>query len=322
MTQSLEHAMRAFGPALPLGVAYSGGADSTALLLACVARWPGRVVAIHVNHGLQSAAQQFEQHCQETCARLAVPLHIAKVAAQPAPGQSPEDAARIARYKAFESLAGTRIAGDAIQSIALAQHADDQVETMLLALSRGAGMAGLSGMPAHWQRGGLHFHRPLLQVAGKTLREWLAQQGESFVDDPTNADVRYTRNHIRAQVMPALEAVFPQFRDTFTRSARHAAQANTLLEELASEDWSQIAHAELQLPLIRPLQAISVARQANVIRHWLKTLYGEIPQAAQLSELLRQIKACTTRGHRIHLKVGSGHVQRRGSTLVWLKELE
>ena len=109
---------------------------------------------------------------------------------------------------------------------------------MLLALSRGAGMAGLSGMPAHWQRGGLHFHRPLLQVAGKTLREWLAQQGESFVDDPTNADVRYTRNHIRAQVMPALEAVFPQFRDTFTRSARHAAQANTLLEELASEDWS------------------------------------------------------------------------------------
>ena len=80
MTQSLEHAMRAFGPALPLGVAYSGGADSTALLLACVARWPGQVVAIHVNHGLQSAAQQFEQHCQETCARLAVPLHIVKVA--------------------------------------------------------------------------------------------------------------------------------------------------------------------------------------------------------------------------------------------------
>ena len=322
MTQSLEHAMRAFGPALPLGVAYSGGADSTALLLACVARWPGQVVAIHVNHGLQSAAQQFEQHCQETCARLAVPLHIAKVAAQPALGQSPEDAARIARYKAFESLAGTRIAGDAIQSIALAQHADDQVETMLLALSRGAGMAGLSGMPAHWQRGSLHFHRPLLQVAGKTLREWLAQQGESFVDDPTNADVRYTRNHIRAQVMPALEAVFPQFRDTFTRSARHAAQANTLLEELASEDWTKVAHAEMQLPLIRPLQAISVARQANVIRHWLKTLYGEIPQAAQLSELLRQIKACTTRGHRIHLKVGSGHVQRRGSMLVWLKERE
>jgi tRNA(Ile)-lysidine synthase len=317
MTQSLDQAMRAFEPALPLGVAYSGGADSTALLLACAERWPGGVLAVHVNHGLQAAAPAFEQHCRDTCVRWNVPLHVERVNAQAAPGQSPEDAARIARYKALDALAHIPSAQGAIQSIALAQHSDDQVETMLLALSRGAGMAGLSGMPRQWQRAGLTFHRPLLQVSGKSLRTWLAERGESYVEDPTNADIGYTRNHIRARVMPALDAVFPQFRDTFGRSAQNAAQAQALLEELATEDWASVVQNDTSQPMIRSLQRLSAARQGNLIRYWLKSQFGEIPQAAQLSELLRQIRACTTRGHRIHLKVGSGYVQRMGSTLVW-----
>ena len=309
--------MRAFEPALPLGVAYSGGADSTALLLACARKWPGQVVALHVNHGLQTAAAAFEAHCEATCKRLSIPLHIAPVAAHPRAGQSPEDAARIARYKAFEALAHVECAGVAIKSIAIAQHADDQVETVLLALSRGAGLAGLSGMPSHWRRAGIDFYRPLLQVAGGTLRTWLSENGESFVDDPTNTDTRYTRNHIRAKVLPALEDVFPPFRDTFARSARHAVEAQSLLEELAAEDWDVVLHVPTGMPMIKPLQTLSPARQSNVLRFWLKRTHGVIPNAAQLQELRRQVQACTTRGHKMHIKVGEGFVERRGLTLVW-----
>lgn len=318
MTQSFDQAMRAFEPALPLGVAYSGGADSTALLVACARKWPGQVVAIHINHGLQSAAVVFEVHCRAVCSRLSVPLYVETVQAHAVPGQSPEDAARIARYKALDALAHMEYAGAAIKSIAIAQHADDQVETVLLALGRGAGLAGLSAMPARWTRGALTYHRPLLRVSALDVRDWLAMENEPFVEDPSNADTRFTRNHIRAALLPALHAVFPQFRDTVARSARHAAEAQSLLNELAGEDWLSVAGSDDGLPNIRNLQALSPARQSNVLRLWLRQKYGVVPQAAQLTELRKQVQACTTRGHRIHLKVGEGYVERRGAMLAWI----
>lgn len=313
MAQSFDAALRAFAPALPLAVGLSGGADSTALLLACARRWPGQVQAIHVHHGLQAAADLFEQHCTALCARLQVPLVVQRVDGRPAPGQSPEDAARIARYKALEAAARASIAPEAIKSIALAQHADDQVETLLLALSRGAGVAGLAAMPAQWQRGGMAWHRPLLQVAGAEVRAWLLARGEAWVQDPTNRDQRYTRNRIRAQLLPVLEAVFPAFRDTFARSSAHAAQASVLLQELAAQDLAAVGTP----PQLAALQALSAARQGNVLRHWLRSHHQTTPSAAQLAELQRQIAACSTRGHRIRIKVGRGTLERVGAELHW-----
>ncbi len=313
MTQPLDAALRAFAPALPLAVGLSGGADSTALLLACAERWPGQVQAIHVHHGLQAAADTFEQHCTALCARLNVPLMVQRVDARHTPGQSPEDAARIARYKAFEAAAHASRAQAAIKSIALAQHADDQVETLLLALSRGAGVAGLAAMPAEGQRGGIAFHRPLLQVAGAEVRAWLQARGEPWVEDPTNHDERYTRNRIRAQLLPVLSAVFPAFRDTFARSAANAAQASALLHELAQQDLATVGVP----PQLAALQALSPARQGNALRHWLRSHHQTTPTAAQLAELQRQIAACTTRGHRIRLKVGRGTAERVGAELHW-----
>lgn len=313
MTQSFDAAMAGFEPALPLAVGLSGGADSTALLLACAQRWPGQVRAFHVHHGLQVAADGFEEHCRSLCAALNVPLHVQRLDARPAAGQSPEDAARQARYKAFEALALAYQSPVAIQSIALAQHADDQVETLLLALSRGAGVAGLAAMPARWERAGLVWYRPLLQVAGADVRGWLQAQGQSWVEDPTNADERYTRNRIRAQLLPVLASAFPSFRDTFARSAANAAQAAQLLQELAQEDLAAMGVP----PPLGALQRLSRARQANVLRHWLRLHHETTPAAAQLAELLDQIGACTTRGHRIHIKVGRGFVVRSGATLDW-----
>jgi len=305
--------MAAFEPALPLAVAFSGGADSTALLLACARKWPGQVSAIHIHHGLQAAADDFEAHCRAFCTQLGVPLVVSRVDARHSLGQSPEDAARRARYKAFEALALIDTALIAIKNIAIAQHADDQIETLLLALSRGSGLPGLSGMPAQWQRNGISYHRPLLRVGASEIRAWLQVQGVAFIEDPTNVDERFTRNRIRARLLPALETVFPQFRETFARSATHAAQAQALLVEVAIQDLAAVGLP----PLIQQVQSLSRARQANLLRHWLKTVHAAVPSTAQLAELLDQLAACKTRGHRIHIKVGDGFCERRGAELHW-----
>lgn len=315
----VDKAVAAFNPPLPLAVAFSGGADSSALLLACHTRWPGQVRAIHVHHGLQAVADGFQAHCEQLCAQHAIPLKVCRIDARNVPGQSPEDAARQGRYDALIQAAKQEwLAADGsllppVRSIALAQHADDQVETLLLALSRGAGVAGLAAMPSHWLRAELEWFRPLLAVPGKALRDWLVWHGVNWVEDPTNTDQGYTRNRIRAQLLPVLEQVFPQFRSTFARSSANCAQASDLLDELASSDLQSVGNP----PSIKDLQALTAERQANVLRRWLRSAYGTTPTAAQLSQLIAQVSACTTRGHRIHIKVGRGFVERRGAILDW-----
>ena len=317
----LDAAIDAFAaraPALPLAVALSGGADSTALLLACAARWPGQVRAWHVHHGLQAAADDFERHCQQLCARLGVPLRVARVDARHAPGESPEDTARRRRYACFDALALEDVRPIAIKSVVIAQHADDQVETVLLALSRGAGLPGLAAMPAQWRRGAVDYSRPLLGVPGPAVRAWLAARGETWVEDPSNQDTRYTRNRIRAQLLPALAAAFPQFRATFGRSAAHAAQGQQILDEVAAADLQACGLP----PAIDALRALSAARQANALRHWLATRHGQVPSSAQLAALQALLTACATRGHHIHLKVGQGVVLRQGPVIDWAARQE
>lgn len=313
MTATMAKAMDSFAPNLPLTVAYSGGADSTALLVACHEKWPGQVSAIHVHHGIQAAADDFEAHCRSFCSRLNVSLHVNRVDGRHAPGQSPEDAARLARYQSFSALNNDGCATIAIKNIALAQHADDQIETILLALSRGSGLPGLSAMPAAWVTFGISYYRPLLNVRASEIRRWLIERQHDWVEDPTNTDEKYTRNRIRARLLPALEATFPQFRDTFARSASHAAQAQSLLNEVAEQDCLALGSP----PLIVAIQGLSRARQSNVLRFWLRKDYSAVPSTAQLNELLDQIAACTTRGHKIRIKVAQGFVERKGAHLDW-----
>ncbi|QRR36454.1 tRNA lysidine(34) synthetase TilS [Hydrogenophaga sp. YM1] len=293
----------------PIGIACSGGADSVALLLAAHARWPGRCVALHVHHGLQAAADGFEACVREVAASLGLPVHVARVDARHAPGQSPEDAARLARYAALAGLARDR----GIGWVLLAQHGDDQAETVLLALSRGAGLPGLSAMPEAFERHGQRFGRPWLGVPAHTLREALIARDQRFVDDPSNGDERYTRNRIRAQLMPAWARAFPGYRAALARSAAHAAQAQRLLDELAALDLA----ATGEPPRIVALQGLSRDRQANTLRHWLRRAHGVAPSAAQLDELLDQVGACRTRGHAIRLKVAEGFVVRDGACLAY-----
>ena len=327
MTQTLPEAVAGFSPELPLAVAFSGGADSTALLLACHQRWPGQVGAIHIHHGLQVAADSFQRHCEQVCAQLKIPLAVSRIAAFASAGQSPEEAARTARYRAFadQALTGWPVAKIAelvpgqlpTRTLALAQHADDQVETVLLALSRGAGLAGLAAMPTQWQRDGITFYRPLLNVSAREVRSWAALQEIAFVEDPSNADLRFTRNQIRARILPPLELVFPHIRDTIARSAAHAAQAQELLLELGQEDWVHLRDADSEGLVLERLQGLSRARQANALRYWLKVRLSTQGSTAQLNELLDQVAGCKTRGHKIHIKLGSGFAKRQGDYLTW-----
>lgn len=297
----------------PLAVALSGGADSTALLVAAARHWPGQVAAIHIHHGLQAAADHFERHCRTLCESLGVPLTVLRIDARHAPGDSPEDAARTGRYAALAAVARER----SMSCVLLAQHADDQVETLLLALSRGAGLPGLAAMPQRFEREGMVFVRPLLKVPGSDLRGYLRHAGVAWIEDPSNADIRFTRNRIRLQLLPALEAAFPGFRETFARSSRHAAQAQQLLSELAAQDLT----AMQGVADIAALRALSRERRANVLRHWLREHHRCAANAAQLEELLDQIDACRTRGHRIRMKVADGFVTRDGDRLTWAPTL-
>ncbi len=329
------------GSPTPYIVAYSGGADSTALLLMALEAAPGNVSAVHVHHGLQAAADDFAAHCEAFCAQRGVPLAVLKVNAKASAGQSPEDAARRARYAAISEHILKQekqdptvdTAGAAIELIAnpptvlLAQHADDQVETLLLALSRGAGVDGLAGMAAQFERHGVKWARPFLMpehfMGSQQIRAWLAERGlrarqpgsenmgQGWVEDPTNQSMDFTRNRIRAQLLPALAQVFPQYRETFARSARNMAQAGELLAQAATDLVATVGMP----PQIKALQTLPRQQQANYLRHWLKTQHRAMGSEAQMNELLDQIAACTTRGHQIRIKVAQGYVLRDGEQL-------
>lgn len=297
----------------PIAVAFSGGADSTALLLAAHARWPDRVLALHVHHGLQAAADAFEDHARALCGQKGIELRVCRVNARHAPGQSPEDAARTARYAALADM-GRELAAT---WVLLGQHLDDQAETVLLALSRGAGLPGLAAMAESFHRHGVRFGRPWLGLAVQPLRDGLSRLGVAHIEDPSNADPRFTRNRIRQQLMPAWAATFDGFREALTRTASHAAQAQRLLDELADLDLATLGEP----PALAALQALSRDRQANALRRWLRVAHGVAPSAAQLDELLEQVDACRTRGHGLRLKVAHGFVVREGPRLGYTRSV-
>ncbi len=308
-----QHGLPTPGAYTPLAIAYSGGLDSTVLLRVAHSLWPGAVVAIHINHGLQTAAAGFESHCTTTCEQLGVPLSVMRANIRLQPGDSLEEQARDARYTLLGQAAGALGA----RVVWLAQHANDQAETIVLALSRGAGVSGLAGMGDITVNGDLTFGRPLLALPQARLRALAQAQGWDFVDDPTNHDTRHTRNRIRHNVMPALSQAFPQIVATLSRSARHCAQADDLLVELARLDLQAVGVP----PGLRALQSLTTPRLSNALRCWLRDTTGRAPSTAQLGELLKQIVVATTRGHHIDIKVGKGRVVRAGHHLAYVPPL-
>ncbi|EJM07802.1 MULTISPECIES: tRNA lysidine(34) synthetase TilS [unclassified Pseudomonas] len=253
-------------------IAFSGGLDSTVLLhlLAHLVKTESLppLCAVHIHHGLQAAADAWPQHCQSICDALGVPLLIERVKVQP--GASLERAARDARYAVFSSLT------QANDVLLTGQHRDDQAETLLFRLLRGAGVRGLSGMPTRRPVGQGTLVRPLLEISRAELEAYAQAHQLRWIEDPSNEDRQFSRNYLRHQVMPLLTGRWPQAQASMARSAAHLREAQGLLDELAQIDLAPAATAHdfawLGLPSLElaPLAALSAARQRNAISHWLE----------------------------------------------------
>jgi tRNA(Ile)-lysidine synthase len=224
-----------------------------------------------------------------------------------------EERARQVRYQCLGQLA----LAQNMPMVLLAQHADDQLETVLLAMLRGSGVAGLAGMPSMFKRHGVQFGRPFLHVAKQSIEQCASQAQWPFVPDPSNQDKKFTRNLLRHEVVPLLKQCFPHVLSTVGRVAEHCADVHGLMQEMAEQDWVSIGAA----PLIEPMRQLPVRRQSQVIRHWFLSMGQRAPSTVQLRELQKQIAACATKGHQIRVKAGAGHVMRKNNALIFVADL-
>ncbi|WP_322846072.1 tRNA lysidine(34) synthetase TilS [Pseudomonas sp. B33.4] len=298
-------------------IAFSGGLDSTVLLhlLATLAKSESLppLSAVHIHHGLQAVADAWPQHCQSVCDALGVPLLIERVKVQP--GASLERAARDARYAVFSSLT------QANDLLLTGQHRDDQAETLLFRLLRGAGVRGLSAMPAQRPVGQGTLVRPLLEVSRAELEAYAQAHQLVWIEDPSNQDEQFSRNYLRRQIMPLLTGRWPQAQASMARSAAHLREAQELLDELAQIDLAHAATAHefewLGLPSLElaPLAALSIARQRNVISHWLEP-FTQLPDSDHWSGWTNMCDAAPDASP--IWRLANGELHRSAGRLWWL----
>ena len=274
-------------PVIPVRywVAFSGGMDSHVLLHAISDMrdtLQAELHAVHVNHGLQAQAVDWAVHCRQTCQQLDIPLTIIDVNAAHERGQSPEAAARDARYAALAELL---VEGDVLMT---GQHARDQAETFLLQSLRGAGPRGLSAMPSMSTLGKGYLIRPLLSVSYENLEAYAEKQGLEWVDDPSNTDIGFDRNYLRRTVMPGLRERWPSLDATLSRVASQQAETELLLAEMAQQDSEGLIDraSSLDMPGV---SALSLPRQRNVLRYWLSELGLALPSSRKLEQLQRDM---------------------------------
>ncbi|PMR76177.1 tRNA lysidine(34) synthetase TilS [Billgrantia endophytica] len=283
----IDDALAQTPPGRVVWVGLSGGLDSS-LLLTLAARACRRhsrpFHALHVHHGLQAAADDFERHCRRLCSRLGVPLYVDAVSVDRHLGLGLEGAAREARYAAF----ARRVSPG--ETLWLAQHRDDQAETFLLAALRGSGARGLAAMPERRDRQGWALVRPLLGASRAAIELEAARHDLVWVEDPSNEDETLDRNFIRRSVMPLLRSRWPHASEALARSARHVGEADALLTELAEMDLERLGGDPGRVPAPE-LLALSSRRRRLLIRHACGRLGLTTPPEARLATLLDQLTA-------------------------------
>ena len=301
-------------------VAFSGGLDST-VLLHLLAELRGNealppLSAIHVVHGLQAAAERWPAHCQAVCEQWGIELQTVPVTVDRNVA-SLEQAARMARYDAFADI----LRPDEI--LLTAQHRDDQAETLLFRLLRGAGVRGLGGMPINRPLGAGRLVRPLLHISRAELEGYARHHDLRWVEDPSNSDTRFARNFLRQKVMPQLAAHWPGATGNLARSAAHLREADALLGELADLDLVAARESPpwpwLPVPSLRlaPLLALSEARQRNALRHWLAPL-TLLPDSDHWAGWACLRDAADDRAPRWRLE--TGELRRSAGRLWWLSD--
>ena len=269
-------------------VALSGGIDSIVLLHATQAVFDDTHVplkAVHINHQLQADAEKWSQHCQSVCDQLDISLEIIKVETQSFSDLGFEGAAREARYQAFTKLL------KANEVLLTAHHADDQVETVLFQLIRGTGPQGLAGCAAQRDLGDAKLYRPLLNITRNQIEQYATSHQLNWIEDPSNQSLQHDRNFLRHEVMPILKQRWPSLAGTITRSAQWQTESAQLLDDLAALDLADI-NLDVQTLSIAKLRHMSVARQKNVLRWWIKQQGFATPSMEILNHILKDVVAC------------------------------
>ncbi|MBO1519773.1 tRNA lysidine(34) synthetase TilS [Oceanisphaera pacifica] len=296
--------MSGLTPKHALVVGFSGGLDSTVLLAlaARLAKEQGvSLRAIYIAHGLQAAADDWPAHCAQVANALGVSCQTITVQVQLGPRVSLEAAARSARYQAFsERLAANEI-------LLTGHHLDDQAETLLLALKRGAGVAGLAAMPVKKNIGHAQQWRPLLSCSRSQLEAYAHEQGLDWVEDPSNSDNAFDRNFLRNRIMPILTQKWPSVTTTLARSAELCAEQADLAEEIAEQDLAQLLNNQGGL-LVAGLQLLSTARRQNALRYWLHR-QGLYPSRRQLQAIWQEL-ALARADASPQVRIGQQTVQR------------
>lgn len=283
---SVLEAALADAPTGRLLTGFSGGLDSSALLHALASLPAARargLKAIHVDHGLHPDSSRWADHCRDVCAALGVPLHVARVDVVGG-GDGPEAAARRARWAAFRDHATT----DDI--LVLAQHRDDQAETVLLRLLRGAGPTGLAAMrPWSEREDGLRVWRPLLATPRSTLQAHADRHHMRWLDDPSNAATEFDRNHLRLEVLPLLRQRWPRVDAVLAQAAERMADARAIEQDAATRLLARAATLCPEMIALPPLLAAPRPQRWAALRAWLARHGVVVAGAARLARIDREL---------------------------------
>lgn len=283
-------------------LALSGGVDSVALLDILVSLRTAlgfQLSALYVNHGLSSNASAWGRFCAALCLARGVVFSEALVNLDRASGDSLEALAREARYREFARLGA--------DYVVLAHHLDDQAETVLLQLLRGAGLRGLSAMPEHREDSGPAILRPLIEVARADIFAYAQARRLEWIEDESNRDVAFDRNFLRHEIFPEVARRFPGYRQALLRASRHAAEAALLLNEMAVADSAgAIRDGRLEVGVLRALPPI---RAKNLLRWHLEGCGVIMPPAVRLEEMLRQLNGARPDAQ-VQVRVGAHELRR------------
>lgn len=281
-------------PPPTVAIAYSGGLDSSVLLHILhqfAQRHPLKLFAFHVHHGLNPKADEWLAHCEQEARSYGLSFAARKVKVDREAGTGLEESARRARYAALGELCREH----GVPLLLTAHHEDDQAETVLLQLMRGAGLPGLAGMPRFIEHHELlaepiALGRPLLDVSRAALAAAATQLAIRHIDDDSNNDIRYRRNALRHKLTPLLDEFFPSHARCISRSSQHVQQALRLLSELAELDLARCRHPDSDERLdLNELRQLSADRADNVLRYWLIKQAPPAPSDAQLQQIRSQM---------------------------------
>ncbi|MBL1431926.1 MAG: tRNA lysidine(34) synthetase TilS [Gammaproteobacteria bacterium] len=268
-------------------VAFSGGVDSSVLLHAMAQLAPelqsSQLNAIYIDHGLQAESQQWSDHCLSVCEKLGINIISLSAEVRLEQGDSLEEKARESRYLLLADFIDE---GDALLT---AQHKDDQAETFLLQALRGAGPKGLASMPmAKSFSKGLHL-RPLLGFSKQNLISYAKDNNLTWVEDPSNAQMRFQRNYLRQKVFPVVRKTWPSMSDALSRSAEHCAANIGLLNQLADIDMEAVTNTDNTLSRVA-LNSLLPDRRANLLRYWLSEKNLRVPDQVRLEQIIHQLE--------------------------------